>query len=196
MGCDIHMYVELKKSFDDKERWINFDHFRLNPDVPPEQAEYEHVSLWDNRYYLAFAQLCGVKAWHPSIPKIAEPRGVPADICDFVKKKRDESLEWSHSHSVVTLQELRDFALNLPSYQLCGLVPADIAEKLDKKRISAPDTWLRGTSLPGYVQREWSSRVNALEPIQKALEARAQEYWLSEKAVLAKNIRIVFWFSD
>ncbi len=31
MGCDIHMMVEVKRSINDEEKWVNYDHFLMNP---------------------------------------------------------------------------------------------------------------------------------------------------------------------
>ncbi|MDH1758404.1 hypothetical protein [Citrobacter braakii] len=28
MGCDIHMMVEVKRSINGEEKWVNYDHFR------------------------------------------------------------------------------------------------------------------------------------------------------------------------
>lgn len=63
MGCDIHMMVEVKRSINGEEKWVNYDHFRKNPWYGNDdgEREFERIDLESSRNYAAFSQLCGVR---------------------------------------------------------------------------------------------------------------------------------------
>lgn len=122
VGCDIHMFVEVKYSFGDNNKWINFDHHTKNPyfDEYRDTPEFDVIELHDVRNYLAFEQLCGVRAYTES-PSISPPRGVPIDISAFVKQHVESWNIDGHSHSFVTLEEIRIYRANLKDLSFDGL---------------------------------------------------------------------------
>lgn len=73
MGCDIHMMVEVKRSINGEEKWVNYDHFRKNPWYGNDdgEREFERIDLESSRNYAAFSQLCGVRAYADETPKIS-----------------------------------------------------------------------------------------------------------------------------
>lgn len=90
MGCDIHAYVEVKKSQADK--W--------------EQVKDFSPFHW--RSYAVFGFLADVRNYSHCTP-ISEPKGLPDDLSPEVAGKA-EYWDWDgHSHSWLTLKELLGF---------------------------------------------------------------------------------------
>lgn len=95
MGCDIHAFAEVKTNGKWKfNKSINID------------RNYDLFSILANvRNGYGFA---GVKTGEGFVP-ISEPKGVP---CDASSKYLTKCLEWDgdgHSHSWLTLKEIKDF---------------------------------------------------------------------------------------
>jgi len=126
MGCDIHMYAEVKRC----ERWETVGHvfdFGWNN---PNQATvmlylgsennnaYEFnrqrtMEVFDRRDYRLFTILAGVRRVEHITP-ISEPRGLPEDVSEWI---RNESNRWGvdgHSHSWLTLEELKSYPWDEP----------------------------------------------------------------------------------
>ncbi len=84
MGCDIHWFVERQR----------------------DDGAWEVVSEADgpHRYYNLFFALAGVR-YGTAVP-IAEPRGLPDDVSDEVKRDSDDWGCDGHSHSWHTLETL------------------------------------------------------------------------------------------
>lgn len=102
MGCDIHMYVEYRLD----GKWVSGDLFEINPYYPKYGPEYRLVELYGYRDYALFGILAGVR--EPEMPRIADPRGLPRDCNDLIKKEYEHWELDAHSCSWVTLQELID----------------------------------------------------------------------------------------
>ncbi|HDL4945229.1 TPA: hypothetical protein PXC80_001028 [Escherichia coli] len=196
MGCDIHMMVEVKRSINGEEKWVNYDHFRKNLWYGNDdgEREFERIDLESSRNYAAFSQLCGVRAYADETPKISEPRGIPDDACDYTKQVSEEWGCDGHSHSYVSLAEIREFRTNLTPMPFKGMISEKQAADLDKG--IKPDLWCGWTSMPGFVFREWEDTVDALKNIHESLESRALELWWLEKNIIPENIRIVFFFDN
>lgn len=85
MGCDIHLFVEVKK-----------------------EGEWECISddWYDGRSYSLFGILADVRNYS-KFPPISKPRGLPED---FSLKSYREHYGWDgHSDSYYSLKELLDF---------------------------------------------------------------------------------------
>lgn len=197
MGCDIHMMVEIKRSINNETKWVNYDHFRKNPyfGVYEDEEELQRIDLNRDRSYVAFSQLCGVRSYTDSSPRISEPRGIPEDCCQYIK---DEVESWGcdgHSHSFATLSEIRKFRESLKPTKLKGMISPEQAKKLDEEG-EKPQSWCGWTSNDSWVHREWEDLIDALKPIEEALENRALEHWWHKDHVEPDNIRIVFFFDN
>lgn len=118
MGCDIHMYVEYR--FDGK--WVCGDYFSKSPyynGVDPYEPKYSLVDIYDYRDYDLFGVLAGVR--NREVPCISEPRGLPNDCNDFIKKEYEVWWCDAHSCSWLTLQEIIDFQERVgPTYDFPG----------------------------------------------------------------------------
>lgn len=110
MGCDIHMNVEVRRD----GRWHYVD--------PTDESKYVpgYFHHWNDRSYITFAVLAGVRADEDDPPPISEPRGYPkdADPITVMDPDRDEDgnrtgrhqNHGDHSHTWLTLDEV--FAYN------------------------------------------------------------------------------------
>ena len=119
MGCDIHMWVEVRSP--EADAWGNrpWAFLKTPPQGFDEFAE-EHgwdPSWYSGRNYDAFAMLAsvrngvgfaGIKTGEGFKP-IAMPRGIPEDATDDYKVKVEEYGIDGHSHSWLTLRELQEY---------------------------------------------------------------------------------------
>lgn len=201
MGCDIHMYVEIKKGKD----WYNVDYFRRgynNGDV------YYHVPIYDSRNYALFATLANVRNYG-NTEYIDEPRGLPEDMTDYVRLEWDDTWYWDgHSCSYLTLQELIDFHNKGVKLKRKGMIGPEAQKALDEDGI-LPTTWCQATNQVGWEFREWEEENEVLVPLINKLKERADELsfiydfsWDGNEEArkrayeASKNIRIVFWFDN
>lgn len=102
MGCDIHMFVEKRIN----EKWECIDTIVEdeygNLDVPYDKRIYHE------RNYSFFALLANVRN-DACVKPISEPRGLPDDVSEIVKKVSNYWGCDGHSHSYYTLEELLEY---------------------------------------------------------------------------------------
>lgn len=172
MGCDIHSFVEVKK--DGKWQLPEppiFVHDKIGQMVYGE-TNHNHPFNW--RSYGVFGFLADVRNYS-MVPPIAERRGKPEDVSDYVKAEYWESDD--HSHSWLSLKELLDF---------------DYEAKFENRRITkqtGPHCW-DGAAL----SEEGEGKVTAFreflgKPFFNDLETMS-------KIGDPENVRIVFWFDN
>ena len=94
MGCDIHLFAEIKIN----GNWI--------ADLERTAEMYDYDG--SNRVYAAFAILAGVRNDLNIIP-IAEPKGIPADASESYKIVCEDWGKDGHSHSYLTLKEFNNY---------------------------------------------------------------------------------------
>lgn len=203
MGCDIHLYVEYKKTIDGVTNWYSGDYLIVNPYYGTDEYEskYDIVSLYDDRNYDLFAILADVRNGCKN-KYISLPKGLPNDITNVTAK---EAFRWrydGHSYSYLTLKELLEFEPE--PIKRKGYLDKEDADKLDAGII--PTCWCTWTNRKDCIYREWIDNTNDLEPLIKLLKQRAHELcviynwqWEHEpnKALTqSENIRIVFWFDN
>lgn len=207
MGCDIHMYVEYKKDLpikDSKEReekWILGDYFKVNPfnEVWDDESKLERMELYRGRNYGLFATLAGVRDYTDSIIPVREPKGIPNDCCHYINKENENWGSDGHTHSWLTLKEIKEYQSTTPTLPRTGLLaPVDLVE-FDKNG-KHPESWCQGTNLKGYERREWVEKNETLVPLIEAMQKRAKELmqydWQEYDINNDDKIRIVFWFDN
>ena len=216
MGCDIHIHIEYKRKIyigrdannepQYQERWICGDYFKPNPyfNINKKEKEYKLVGFCDDRNYALFSILADVRNY-ANMDYISQPKGLPEDITEIVKKDADEWDLDGHSHSYLTLKELIDFHNKSLPLKRRGMISPQSQKDLDEKGIT-PEMWCRGTNQKGWEFREWQEENNVLVPLIEALKERANEHCVifsfewerePEKAYkLSDKIRIVFWFDN
>ena len=88
MGCDLHGFVERKN----------------------EEGQWEYVpgfAPFDWRSYGLYGWLANVRNYS-AVPPIAKPRGLPVDVCAYLRTEYTEDSD-CHSASWVSLEELLEF---------------------------------------------------------------------------------------
>ncbi len=206
MGCDIHVYTEklIETDDDGSKEWVNCDNWKYNESYNPKNPQGETKMIinpiYSSRNYSLFTALAGVRDYSENAECISQPKGLPKDISKVTKA---ESKRWGrdgHSHSYLTLKEIKDFRATKKKTKFKGLVSKYDAEILNKG-LGFPQSWCRyaDPSL-GLVLREWEEEIDVLHNITKLLDERMrEEFWIfdsDEHPELEKEIRIVFWFDN
>ena len=198
MGTDITLHVEYRDN-DALNRWYSGDLFRMDRT----RIGFTRVPLYDDRCYALFAVLANVRNYGDT-KYIDDPRGLPDDVCDFIKQQYND--DWGYGCSHFTLQELIDFHNQKHPLKRSGMLSPKQIEELDNGIL--PDHWCQGTGDPSYERRYWEEENHILEPLIEKLKARADDlriipeyYWDSDRDYCKEfvrersaDIRIVFWF--
>lgn len=200
MGCDIHMFVEYKHKVDDVEKWVSGDYFKMNPlfGLYEDGEQFEVLELHGHRNYQLFATLAGVMDHSGDNVPISEPKGLPIDVCSFVKAASDYMDGDGHSHSWLTLKELKNFQNTNPTYKHSGIISTEQIAELEKGIF--PDSWCQGTNRPNHHRREWGVKNESIVPLIEKMQGRAKELlqydWQPYDPLNDENIRIVFFFAN
>ena len=113
MGCDIHMFTE--KLSGEHNKWSNCDNWRYNEwyneENPDGESKMEISPIHYGRNYTLFTVLAGVRDYGNGTKCIFEPRGLPENASDIVKQESEKWGSDGHSHSYLTLKEIKDFGL-------------------------------------------------------------------------------------
>lgn len=158
MGCDIHLYTE-KRQVDGT--WVAIEGVN-----EPKVKEYEELAekcksrgespdywlervkelregdfnfIWDDRSYILFAILAGVRNSYQVTP-ISAPKGLPSDISEVAKERADYWGVDGHSHSYLTVAELSAFDGD-QGFQQEGWVSPENYKRW--KENGSPDMWSR-----------------------------------------------------
>ncbi len=202
MGCDIHCYCEIKKKGENE--WRAVGRVFKNPyynekDVPTmtilDKCEYcwgEPFTFHPitSRNYNLFAVLANVRngTWNKEVEPISEPKGLPKDVSVFVKKKAREYGSDGHSHSYLTLQELKNYNWK-KKIKMKAYVSKEQKKEYEKKK-TKPNTY-----------SAWSSNGVVLEWEDNYYNQFAK-YFVDDIIPQLKRlgkygeIRIVFWFDN
>lgn len=207
MGCDIHMYVEYKrKNMNNEEVWIHGDYFKPNPcfamfdknDINDEPA-FERIELHGNRDYTLFSTLAGVRDYTDMVIPVAPPKGEPNDCSEYVKEEMQQWEGDAHTHSYLTLKELKDYQATNPVMHYTGLISPSQLKAFDEHG-TKPQSWCQGTNIEGYERRSWTEENTSLIPLIEKLQKRGHELlqydWQDWNAENEDKVRIVFWFDN
>lgn len=210
MGCDIHIHTErIQVDYSTKtEKWINCDHYKLNPyydESNPEEMEadgeqkWELLEIYSGRDYTLFSILAGVRDYNGIYEPISEPRGIPEDASDIVKKDKEDWGSDGHSHSYLTLKELKEYRDANTQKKFSGYFNERLLRQFEDG--GTPEQWYVVEQGSATEYREWVDRVSTLDPLIEALEVRKKEEWpyyeRDEKGTdYDSQIRIVFWFDN
>ena len=217
MGCDIHLYVEVRENGE----WKSADRWYNNPEESSLTEEF-----YDGRNYDLFGILAnvrngrgfaGIKTGEGFNP-ISEPRGLPPDVSSLVKAVSDRWNGDGHSHSYFTVAELLAYDwtqvsclqgwVNGPTFAewnrwgrshgqspktCCGMVTGPNIEHISTKEMEKRlrETEDNASLFHTYCLAEWT------EPYYKAAGSFISEtmprLWHLGKP---EDVRIVFWFDN
>jgi hypothetical protein len=201
MGCDIHLFTELKKG---SGKWKNADYWQHNyfydEKDPDCEREMDPVPVYRGRDYDLFGILAGVRSGSNDL--IDDPRGIPEDACEITKTESERCGSDGHSHSWFTLKELKDYLEKNPSIKRSGMVSPESAAKLDSGE-GTPTSWARWTDESlGWVYREWGEKSSLYYLVEKLDRRFREEFWIRrgdnplERHKEEDDFRIVFWFDN
>ncbi len=200
MGCDIHLYVEMRNK--ESKKWESLDHTKYDKYFD----EYGVDHVYDDRDYKVFSILANVRNYD-NIEPISDPRGVPFDTCELIRKEYDAYYEYDmHSASYVTLKELNDYKQSHSKIKNYGMITPKQYEDLQNGIL--PTSWCRWTTDETYVEAEWelplasTSLDSLIDTLEKLTLKHVQYTFTSEEdkqekiKSYADDVRIVFWFDN
>lgn len=197
MGADIHLFSEKYKTVNGVQKWVNADYWKINPyfGIDDYEPELELVSIYRNRNYNLFNVLAEVRGNGPSI---SQPRGLPDDVSDIVKKESDRWDGDGHSHSYFTLAELKKYYKENSHTTHNGFLSKRVIKELDEDG-KTPYNWDEWSG-PDLEYREWKEDSPLKELVEKVDERMREEFWVREDdedtSKADEMFRIVFWFDN
>lgn len=123
MGCDIHMWAEVRKRDGWEKVGAIFDDPYHRKDDPESDPKTDHP--YDNRNYDLYAILsdvrngrgfAGIETGDGFLP-ISKPRGFPEDVSPEIKKDKEECCLLNHSASWLLLSEILEYNWNLMTHK-------------------------------------------------------------------------------
>lgn len=208
MGCDIHLYTEKKiEDINKNIWWWCVDHWKLNDWklFDKDESEYYQISIYNGRNYDLFAALADVRN-SGYITPIDQPRGLPDDVSEVVKKEADSWDVDGHSHSWLTAKELFDYQKKYSTTEQSGMISLKQAKELDENGI-VPSSWCQYTTNKNYTYRSWVRQESPVDGLVEAVKKKIKEEFhiydfepeeKQEKKIMEhlEEIRIVFFFDN
>lgn len=222
MGCDIHLYTEMRKEFggynyrdedgdyktiEPRAAWISTDYLMANPYFGSRPSEPEHYvkHCFDDRNYELFGVLSDVRSSSDN-GVMPHDEGVPDDCSKLYK---DEVKRWGvdgHTHCYATYDEILDFFKDIEEVNRSGMVSPEDAENWIKNGVP-PTAWCSYTNEQGWVKISWTDNaqfgrfLNALK--KKYEEALDDVLWVykgmknyDELYEMHKTDFRILWFFD
>lgn len=186
MGCDIHIFAEIRKG----DKWEKVGDVFPCTDWAGKPTGKFTDEPYDGRNYTLFALLAGVRNRERNIKPIKQcPYSIPPDASEGVIKERDYWQGDGHSHSWYTLKELLDYDWS-QGYTESGIVATSVAEEY-RKTGKKPESWCQGTNAKDVERLEWPESYsemcdNFITQTIPALQALGSP----------EDVRIVFWFDN
>lgn len=220
MGCDIHIFAEVKKDnkWEKVGKIFNCPYFNENEEENGWNYKFTD-SPYRGRNYNLFAILAdvrngrgfaGVKIGDGFNP-ISDPKGLPEDVSEEIKANSDEWGGDGHSHSYFSLLELKTYNWNQYTiHQGC----VDIEEYKIFKERGHPDSWsgdFWGSSIRKISNEEMDKLIlnppsdelkyYTLVNWKSSYKESIGDIWFKNMEELSKlgnddEVRIVFWFDN
>ena len=169
MGCDIHMYVEVKGSvnFRKAQGWQCGDLFSIIDPTDLDEKP-ERIGLLEDRVYSRFAVLADVRN-RGNYPCISYPRGLPDDVTKYVKEEYEDWRLDAHSCSYLTMREIVEFHESVkPMNEFGGYILEPLIDRL----------------------------VERADELHIMYDFKMSRPFTKEVLAKMENIRIVFWFDN
>ena len=197
MGCDIHVFVEARIGSAQYPTWQNIDSWAVNQGfgsngvdavIQEKQIRFRVCSIISYyRDYELFTILAGVRETGGITP-IAFPKGLPPDASTIVKIMESNLGEDAHSHSFLTLRELKESI-----YSKETPIRAWIHKEDKKDIVGGKGQFIHYKDYQDddYVYAEWSDEPNQnFLFMLENLERMKNTHKINDD----NDIRIVFWF--
>lgn len=175
MGCDIHLYVEVR----DRETYKWEPIAVQNPyqeyvDLKTGEKHHPDIYPYHGRDYELFGILAGVRC--DIYDRMTDfNRGLPVDASDYVRKEWGHGKDYFHSATWYTLSELRAYGANKKNFHSVNYKNLDFADELDE--IKKDDKSMR---------RRFNSFVDEIDNFAE----------LFFPGVPEENVRAVMWFDS
>lgn len=224
MGCDIHCFVEkkdLKTGKWEKITGFKSDFYDKDSDYFSTDRFKNGDSILDARNYNEFAILANVRNGFgfggcdtgDPIKPISMPKGLPDDISEEVKLKAEEWGSDGHSHSWLTIKEIKDYPADTIVKISRGLVTVEVYKEFKKTGNPYPCCGDVGGYGPVIVENNLCEKYQEEHPeksvytkIEWSNTAKDTAPWLFGEGLsqLSKrsetddgsDVRIVFWFDN
>ncbi|MGN4944622.1 hypothetical protein [Bacillus cereus group sp. MYBK104-1] len=207
MGCDIHVYAEVRHfSHNDQERkngvWVNVDKWTRSVDnvIYPEDYskkwEVDYVDrMYKGRNYALFAILADVRNYWDINP-ISKAKGLPENISPEVKDLSDYWGGDGHSHSYLTLNELLSFNWEKETEASDFVSPSRLDEKInslgDKYISHKPNSLGFSITYKTTFKELCAEFIETIEKLEKFVRQSDTPTW----CITEDDIRLVFWFDN
>lgn len=217
MGCDIHLYVEVRRdgAWISPENWI--DEYGDGENVPYEEAYF------NNRNYRLFSVLADVRNAEEGesdyLVPIAKPRGIPENA--DAKIMRQYEIEGGHSASHLTVAEIMnyDWTQNATIFGCIELPVYARWLRWGRSRGENPESWCKATSFGTIPQEEADRLINGCDADEEYIKIHygriyTETTWTQPYCKCAgrgfldetlprlwrlgdpEDVRIVFWFDN
>jgi len=191
MGTYIKLYAEKKVD----GVWMHAQDNDLVSDGEDRTIPNEK-QLYGIQDYEFFAILAGVRNFHGVTP-LAQPRGLPSDLSEFIKAESEIFPEDSFCYSHFTFRELQEFDWEGTTYLNRSHVSPDVARHYHETGVM-PDSY--SCTRAGIPPEENECPKGRVLLERTATYAEEAEYFLKntmkklEQFGSPDDVRIVFWF--
>lgn len=195
MGCDIHIWTEIKSK--ETGKWEV-----SKQDVFPDGDTRKTSSPFDRRSYGLFALLADVRN-NAGLTPISEPKGLPDDS-EYLNAKLDKSYDMSFGYGETntchTVKDEKDYDANYHSSSfltLAELLAFDYDKTFENLRVSK--VFKSGnTVMTGAIFQE---KVKAGEGEMMTYKDFIGEYFFEELEIMKtlgnpEDVRVVFYFDN
>lgn len=215
MGCDIHMWAEVKKKYRNPEvkpQWeavgrVFKNTYFSKKEVPTmfEDGYCFGEPLTDSPYagrnYSLFSILANVRNGYgfagvdtgDGFKPICKPKGVPKDASDFYKREVKEMDGDGHSHSYFNLDELKKYDWHGQITTRRGLVDPKEYKHWLKNR-GRPRSWCGGATNKDYKSITWKETY--YETVKDFVDKTIPRLEKLRKYPDVLDVRIVFFFDN
>jgi hypothetical protein len=184
MGCDIHIYVEIRK--ENKWELFELEHFTLSEWEKRTYKMEKGASPFDWRSYSMYGFLAGVR--RSGVTPIKECKyELPKDVSNEVKNAYIQWEDDAHSASFLTLKELLEFDYN-----------KDFTTLTNKRNVLVEKIFIEKEYSENDIEHYYNNKED--ETYYDALGGPDSMFFvhLKELSELGHpdDVRIVFWFDN
>lgn len=230
MGCDIHFFVEVKQPNGTWKEvvtnlvwgWDGVTQVPLGTPITKEEMierrkvnnyNPDYDDMWDVRYYngrnyALFSVLANVRNFEYNIKPIDDPRGLPEDVSETIKKLEEERRDSIHSQTWLTLSEIIKYNWK-KVYNVWGYVEESVWHKWQTSDDLHPESYCVGSCFQEVVDEEDylagnipDGEISIACKWQEPISSLCGSFYtttIPKLKTLAKktsDVRCVFWFDS